>query len=142
MRPAGSVWGMTVGVLRTNGIQTTGIQTSGIRTTGIQATGIDRCVALLGEDLTAYIAGAATVSEFNRWRADRRRRSEIAARLRGAVQVADAFARANRLGAVAGWLREVGAAGTAGSSPARLLRDATEDALKRVIEAADRFTRR
>jgi hypothetical protein len=104
--------------------------------------GIDRCVALLGEDLTAYIAGAATVGEFHRWRADRRRRHEVEERLQGAVDVADTFARANRLGAAAGWLREVGAAGVAGRSPARLLREATSETLKRVLDAADRFTHR
>ncbi|MER7003924.1 hypothetical protein ABT297_12880 [Dactylosporangium sp. NPDC000555] len=112
-------------------------------TVGVLSTsGIDRCVALLGEELTAYVAGAATVSEFNRWRADRHRRAEMAGRLNGAVEVADAFARANRLGAAAGWLREVGAAGVEGRSPARLLREATGDALKRVVDAAERFTRR
>ncbi|GAA0726317.1 hypothetical protein Drose_11770 [Dactylosporangium roseum] len=104
--------------------------------------GVDRCLALLGEELTAYIAGAVTVGEFHRWRADRRRRREIEERLQGAVEVADTFARANRLGAAAGWLREVGAAGVAGRSPARLLREATGEAVKRVLDAAERFTRR
>jgi hypothetical protein len=108
----------------------------------LSASGIERCVSLLGEELTAYIAGAATVSEFHRWRGDRRRWAEFAARIQGAVEVADTFARANRLGAAAGWLREVGAAGVAGRSPARLLREATGDTLKRVVDAAERFTRR
>ncbi|WP_432989001.1 hypothetical protein [Dactylosporangium sp. CA-233914] len=108
----------------------------------LSASGVDRCVALLGEELTAYIAGASTVGEFQRWRGDRRRWAEFAGRVQGAVEVADAFARANRLGAAAGWLREVGAAGIAGRSPARMLREATGDTLKRVIEAADRFIRR
>jgi hypothetical protein len=112
-------------------------------TVGVLSTsGIDRCVALLGEDLTAYIAGAATVNEFNRWRGERWRLAELTRRLRGAVEVADAFARANRLGAAGGWLREVGAAGIAGRSPAGMLREAGEDTLKRVLDAAERFTRR
>jgi hypothetical protein len=112
-------------------------------TVGVLSTsGIDRCVALLGEDLTAYIAGATSVTEFHRWRGDRMRMAEIGGRLRGAVEVAEAFARANRLGAAAGWLREVGAAGIAGRSPARMLRDATEDTVKRVLDAAERFTQR
>lgn len=104
--------------------------------------GVDRCLTLLGEELTAYIAGAASVGEFQRWRADRRHRREIEERLRGAADVAETFARANRLGAAAGWLREVGAAGVAGRSPARLLREATGEAVKRVVDAAERFTRR
>ncbi|WP_433059712.1 hypothetical protein [Dactylosporangium sp. CS-033363] len=108
----------------------------------LSASGIDRCVSLLGEELTAYIAGAASVSEFHRWRGDRRRWAEFSARLQSAVEVADTFARANRLGTAAGWLREVGAAGIAGRSPARLLREATGDTLKRVIVAAERFTKR
>ncbi|GAA2365571.1 hypothetical protein [Dactylosporangium salmoneum] len=112
-------------------------------TVGVLSTsGIDRCVALLGEDLTAYIAGAGSATEFQRWRGDRRRWAEMAGRLRGAVEVADTFARANRLGAAAGWLREVGAAGIAGRSPAGMLREATGDTIKRVLEAAERFTRR
>ncbi|MFI5909606.1 hypothetical protein [Dactylosporangium sp. NPDC051541] len=112
-------------------------------TVGVLSTsGIDRCVSLLGEELTAYIAGAGTVREFRLWRADRRRWSDFGTRLQGAVEVADTFARANRLGAAAGWLREVGAAGIAGRSPARLLREATGDTFKRVQEAAERFTKR
>ncbi|GAA3303759.1 MULTISPECIES: hypothetical protein [Dactylosporangium] len=112
-------------------------------TVGVLSTsGIDRCVALLGEELTAYIAGAASVGEFHRWRTDRVRWSQFAVRIQGAVEVADTFARANRLGAAAGWLREVGAAGVAGRSPARLLREATGDTFKRVLDSAERFTRR
>jgi len=108
----------------------------------LASNGIDRCVALLGEDLTAYIAGATTVGEFQRWRADRRRRHAVEEHLQGAVEVADTFARANRLGTAAGWLREVGAAGVAGRSPARLLREATGEGIKRVVDAAERFTHR
>jgi hypothetical protein len=108
----------------------------------LPASGFDRCVALLGEDLTAYIAGAASVGEFNRWRGDRRRWAEVADRINGAVEVAHAFARANRLGAASGWLREVGAAGISGRTPARLLREASQDTLKRVLDAAERFSRR
>jgi hypothetical protein len=110
--------------------------------TGVWRSRAERCVALLGEELTAYIAGAATVGEFDRWRADRRRRHEVEERLQAAVDVADAFARANLLGSVAGWLREVGAAGVADRSPARLLREATGETLKRVLGAAERFARR
>lgn len=102
----------------------------------------DKAIAMLGEELTAYIAGAATLGEFDRWRADRRRRRELDDRLEPAVEVAEAFAQANLLSAVAGWLREVGAAGVADRSPARLLREATDDTVKLVIAAAERFTRR
>ena len=61
-------------------------------------------------------------------------------RLRAAFEVIDVFAGANRASSAAAWLCEPG--GGARPAPARLIRTAGPEAIKRVIVAASRFVSR
>jgi hypothetical protein len=95
------------------------------------------CVPVLGEDMTAYLAGASSVAEFEAWLAGI---SEPAARtapsrLATVLQVLHIFAADNLSSYVKEWLRNVGAGGMA---PARTIREAAGDdhAVKDVLHAA------
>jgi hypothetical protein len=95
------------------------------------------CVPVLGEDMTAYLAGADSVAQFEGWLAGI---SEPAARtapsrLSTVLQVLHIFAADNLSSYVKEWLRNVGAGG---SAPARTIREAVGDdhAVKDVLHAA------
>jgi hypothetical protein len=92
------------------------------------------CVPVLGEDMTAYLAGANSVAQFDGWLAGA---AEPAApqRLSAVLQVLRIFAAENLSSYAKEWLRNVGSTGTA---PARIIREAIGDdhAVKDVFLAA------
>jgi hypothetical protein len=105
----------------------------------------DLCSAVLGEQLTAYLAGADTVPEFRSWLAagtDDEVRRQISPRLAAARQVILAFRAENRVAMALPWLREVGAAGD--DAPARLIRGKGDDegTASTVVQAAKAWVRR
>ncbi|HEV7965822.1 MAG TPA: hypothetical protein VGP57_24995 [Actinoplanes sp.] len=103
----------------------------------------DLCSAVLGEQLTAYLAGADSVPEFRSWLtgADDEVRRQIAPRLAAARQVILAFRAENKVTMALPWLREVGAAGD--DAPARLIRGKGDDegTANTVVQAARAWVR-
>ncbi len=107
------------------------------------------CASVLGEDLTAYVSGVRTPAELDAWTRPgypggpgSLRAAVIRERLKATAELIDAFAAANRVGQLRGWLREVGAAAP-GLAPAAAIRQSREDAArKRVHEAAELFLHR
>jgi hypothetical protein len=96
----------------------------------------DLCVTALGAELTAYVAGAATVGEFESWfAAGHRPNGQIRRRLAAAAEVVSVFETANRSALAAAWLREVDPSGYV---PARVLRlsEGDEATMKALVEAA------
>ena len=96
----------------------------------------DLCVTALGSELTAYLAGAATVREFESWFAAPTRPGYLVRRrLAAAAEIISVFETANRTGFAAAWLREVDADGYV---PARVLRmsEGDETSVKALLEAA------
>jgi hypothetical protein len=95
------------------------------------------CVPLLGEDMTAYLAGANSVAQFEGWLAGIAEPAARTAplRLSAVLQVLRIFAAENLSSYAKEWLRNVGANGTA---PARTIREAIADdhAVKDVFHAA------
>jgi len=94
------------------------------------------CVTALGAELTAYVAGAATVAEFESWfAAGRRPAGQIRRRLAAAAELVSVFETANQSALAAAWLREVDPAGYV---PARVLRlsSGDETSVKALLEAA------
>jgi len=94
------------------------------------------CVAVLGADLTAYLAGAGSVGELERWRADPAAAGHLfRVRVAAAADVIDAFAACNRVSLAAAWLREVD---PELGIPAKVLRYSAADrtAIKDVVAAA------
>jgi len=94
------------------------------------------CVTALGAELTAYVAGAATVGELESWfTAGRRPAPQVRRRLAAAAELVGVFEAANQSALAAGWLREVD---PAGHVPARVLRlsDGDESSVKALLEAA------
>jgi len=94
------------------------------------------CVAALGAELTAYVAGATTVSEFESWfTAPARPDGRVRRRLAAAAEIISVFETANRTAVTGAWLREVDATGYV---PARVLRlsDGDEVSVKALLEAA------
>jgi hypothetical protein len=94
------------------------------------------CVTALGAELTAYIAGAATVAEFESWLAPGHRPSwQVRRRLAAAAEVVNVFETANRSALAAAWLREMDQTGYV---PARVLRisEGDETSVKALLEAA------
>ena len=94
------------------------------------------CVTALGAELTAYVAGAATVGELESWFATGRRPApQVRRRLAAAAELVGVFEAANQSALAAGWLREVD---PAGQVPARVLRlsDGDESSVKALLEAA------
>jgi hypothetical protein len=103
----------------------------------------DLCTAVVGEELTAYVAGAESVGQYRRWLAgDAAGRRLIAPRLAATRRVVLAFQAENAVGLCQPWLRDVGAA--AGDIPARIIRDKGDDeAVGAVLaEAAGDWLRR
>ena len=101
---------------------------------------VELCVEVLGDDMTAYLAGANSVGEFRGWAAGPVLGSDAAARrVTAAAEVIGIFATVNRTALTAPWLREVGPAGVV---PARALRESSGDAatVKALHEAAEAWT--
>lgn len=103
----------------------------------------DLCSAVLGEQLTAYLAGADSVPEFRSWLTgtDDEVHRQIAPRLAAARQVILAFRAENKVTMALPWLREVGAAGD--DAPARLIRGKGDDegTANTVVQAARAWVR-
>jgi len=100
----------------------------------------DLCVTTLGSELTAYVAGADSVREFESWFAAPQPPSRlIRRRLAVAAALIDVFEAANRTAMAAAWLRELD---TAGRIPARVLRgfQGDEAGAKALLEAAMTWT--
>jgi len=98
------------------------------------------CVTALGAELTAYVAGAATVAEFQSWlAADRGPGWQVRRRLAAAAEVVSVFASANQSALAPAWLREMDPTGYV---PARVLRQSEADAIsvKALLEAAEIWT--
>lgn len=94
------------------------------------------CVTVLGTELTAYVVGATTVSEFESWfTAPARPDSRVQRRLAAAAEIINVFETANRTALAGAWLREVDASGRV---PARVLRrsEGDEVSVKALLEAA------
>jgi hypothetical protein len=95
------------------------------------------CVPVLGEDMTAYLAGADSVAQFESWLAGIPEPAAHTAplRLSAVLQVLRIFAADNLSSYAKEWLRNVGASGAA---PARTIREAAGDdhAVKDVFHAA------
>jgi len=95
------------------------------------------CVTVLGAELTAYLAGAATVAEFESWFAAPRRPSvQARRRLAAAADLVSVFETANQTALAGAWLREVDPSGYV---PARVLRlsEGDETSAKALLEAAE-----
>src|SRR5215813_43618 len=86
------------------------------------------CVAVLGRELTAYVADLASTDELDAWATvgwpDT---GLIRTRLRAAAKVVSVFATVNLVTLAAAWLREVGAVAGRAAPPAKLIRDATDE---------------
>jgi hypothetical protein len=83
------------------------------------------CTAVVGEELTAYVAGAESVGQYRRRLAgDAGQRARIASRLAATRRVLLAFQAENAVGMCQPWLRDVGADG---EIPARIIRDKGDD---------------
>jgi hypothetical protein len=97
------------------------------------------CVAVLGAELTAYLAGAGSVGEFRSWFATRRPCPQVRRRLAAAAEVVGVFEAANRSAQAAAWLRELD---QSGYTPARVLRlsEGDEASVKALLEAAAAWT--
>ncbi|BCJ54290.1 hypothetical protein Asp14428_57650 [Actinoplanes sp. NBRC 14428] len=94
------------------------------------------CVAVLGSELTAYLAGADSVAQFESWFAGPARPDSPARRrLAAAAELITVFETANRTSLAAAWLREVDPAGYV---PARVLRlsEGNDACVKALLETA------
>ena len=96
-----------------------------------------QCVPVLGAELTAYLAGADSLGQFERWLtgSERLARELAAVRLAAGAEIIRIFGAENVLSMVGPWLREIGEYAQA---PARIIRAAgfDDDAIKDVIQAA------
>jgi len=98
------------------------------------------CVTALGAELTAYVAGAATVAEFESWlAAERGPDRQVRRRLAAAAELVSVFSSANQSALAPAWLREMDPTGYV---PARVLRQSEADAIsvKALLEAAEVWT--
>ncbi|WP_433721878.1 hypothetical protein ACQP2Y_41955 [Actinoplanes sp. CA-051413] len=94
------------------------------------------CVTALGVELTAYVAGAASVAEFESWFAGGQRPAgPVRRRLAAAAELVNVFEAANQSALAAAWLRELDPTGYV---PARVLRisEGDEASVKSLLEAA------
>jgi hypothetical protein len=94
------------------------------------------CVTALGAELTAYVAGADTVAQFESWFTDGRRPvRQVRRRLAAAAELVGVFETANQSALAAAWLRELDPTGYV---PARVLRisEGDETSVKALLEAA------
>jgi hypothetical protein len=94
--------------------------------------------AVLGEDLTAYVAGADSIGQLDTWvlSRDASVRQRVLRRVLAAGDVIRIFSADNLLSFARPWLREIGPGGQ--PAPARLLRRHADDhhAVKDVLNAA------
>src|SRR2546430_156423 len=94
--------------------------------------------AVLGEDLTAYVAGADSIGQLDTWVVSRdvSVRQRVLRRMLAAGDVIRIFSADNLLSYARPWLREIGPGGQ--PAPARLLRRHADDhhAVKDVLNAA------
>ena len=98
------------------------------------------CVTALGAELTAYVAGAASVGQFESWFAPGHRPPwQVRRRLAAAAELVNVFETANQTALIAAWLREVDPSGYV---PARVLRlsEGDESSVKALLEAAEVWT--
>jgi hypothetical protein len=98
------------------------------------------CVTALGAELTAYVAGATTVAEFESWLAAERGPDwQVRRRLAAAAELVNIFESANQSALAPAWLREMDPTGYV---PARVLRLSSADAIsvKALLEAAEIWT--
>jgi hypothetical protein len=95
------------------------------------------CTSAFGAELTAYLAGAGSVREWNEWLADAAaaRTKPMALRLATAMEVINIFAVHNRTSMAGPWLREINSAGL---PPARVIRASAGDGtvVKALLQAA------
>ncbi|MGW4941656.1 hypothetical protein ACWEOZ_08725 [Actinoplanes sp. NPDC004185] len=94
------------------------------------------CVTALGVELTAYVAGADSVAEFESWFAGGQRPAwPVRRRLAAAAELVNVFEAANQSALAAAWLRELDPTGYV---PARVLRISSGDeaSVKSLLEAA------
>ncbi len=96
-----------------------------------------QCVRVLGADLTAYLAGADSRGQFERWLDGTEPASKelVTVRLAAGAEVIRIFAAENSLSVARHWLREIG---DYAEAPARTIRGAgfDDDTIKDVIQAA------
>ncbi|WP_033337761.1 hypothetical protein [Catenuloplanes japonicus] len=97
-----------------------------------------RCTAALGRELTAYLAGADTVAEFDAWCAGDPAPAHTAVRLTAGAELIRTFAADNLLSLLPHWLREMTSTEAGWVVPARSIRSAGTDVqpIKVVLEAA------
>jgi hypothetical protein len=97
------------------------------------------CVEVLGAELTAYVAGADTVAEFDSWFRAPAQPAEVQRRLAAAAEIVSVFEMANKSACASAWLREMDEVGYV---PARVLRQSTGDeiSVKSLLEASVAFT--
>jgi hypothetical protein len=100
-----------------------------------------RCMPVLGEGMTAYLAGADSIAQFEDWLAGAAGPAACSApiRLSAAAEVLGIFAADNLSLYAKEWLRNVDAEG---ATPARTIRVAADDdhAVKAVLQAASAWT--
>jgi hypothetical protein len=101
---------------------------------------IDLCRDALGPELSAYVAGAPTVADFDQRVRAFGLNADMLNRLRTAASIIRGFAADNQLSMAAVWFREVPQRGAV--SPARVIREASPDNLpeKRLSAAAVAWT--
>ena len=95
------------------------------------------CIVTLGAELTAYVAGATNVAEFDSWLAARDGPAwQVRRRLAAAAELVNIFVTANRSALTAAWLREMD---PTGCMPARVLRffRGDETSIKALLEAGE-----
>jgi hypothetical protein len=96
-----------------------------------------QCVPVLGAELTAYLAGADSLGQFERWLdgSESMSRALVAVRLAAGAEVIRIFGAENSLSIARHWLREIG---DYVEAPARTIRGAgfDDDSIKDVIQAA------
>lgn len=103
----------------------------------------DRCRAALGADLTAYLAGAGSVAEFDSWRTATTAPAcaHAVVRLVAGVELIRTFAADNLLSHLPHWLREMTDTEVGPLVPARAIRSAGEEIqpIKTVLHAAHTY---
>jgi hypothetical protein len=89
----------------------------------------DKVRALVGFELTAYLANAANVAEFSQWldKVDPLVRDAASRRLGTVLRLAEPFRRGMALTCLKSWLREPDA-GLGGGCPADIVRQSVDDA--------------
>jgi hypothetical protein len=93
---------------------------------GVTDQQVQQCLAALGLELTAYVAGADSTVQFSTWMERAAEMPERARqRLAAAAEVVRVFASDNLVSMAGPWLREVGAGGE--PPPATAIRDSGDE---------------